>query len=239
MPSALLGIVAGAAAAYMLDPVQGRRRRALVRDKMVAATRQGREFADAAARDFRYRAQGIKSMWSGGARDSGDAPDEVLISRVRAKLGRYVSHPKAVRVACVEGRIELSGKVLAAEHAAALSGARSVRGVREVADRLTVHESAEGVSSLQGGVARGGEPYELLQHNWSPAVRVVSGGAGSALAAYGLMRGGLAGLLALIGGGIMLARAGANRPLSELSHALPRTTTGKPARIEAQPPAAA
>ena len=238
MPTALLAIVAGAAAAYMLDPVQGRRRRALVRDKMATATRQGREFADAAARDFRYRAQGVTSMLS-GARSSSAAPDEVLISRVRAKLGRYVSHPKAVKVACVEGRIELNGDVLAPEHAAALTGVRSVRGVRGVEDRLTVHQSAEGVSSLQGGVARGGEPYELLQHNWSPAVRVVSGGAGSALAAYGLMRGGLVGLFALVGGAIMLARAGANRPLTELANALPKKTTGKPARIEAQPPAAA
>jgi hypothetical protein len=234
MPSALLAIMAGAAAAYMLDPVQGRRRRALVRDKMVTASRQGREFADAASRDFRYRAQGIRSILS-GVRGSAEAPDEVLVSRVRAKLGRYVSHPGAITVTCTQGRIELSGDVLAAEQAAALTGARSVRGVREVEDRLTVHQSADGVSSLQGGVARGGEPYELMQDHWSPAVRVVSGGAGSVLAAYGLMRGGLVGLFALVGGGIMLARASANRPLAELAKALPSKAQSSTVAPQTQP----
>lgn len=234
MPSALLAIMAGAAAAYMLDPVQGRRRRALVRDKVTTASRQGREFADAASRDFRFRAQGIKSIL-GGVRAPAEAPDEVLVSRARAKLGRYVSHPRAIRVACTQGRIELRGDVLAAEHAAALAGVRSVRGVQDVTDELTVHETGEGVSALQGGVARGGEPYELMQHDWSPAVRVVSGGAGSALAAYGLMRGGLLGLFALVGGGIILARASVNRPLAELAQALPAKAQRAGAPRQTQP----
>ncbi len=234
MPSSLLAVVAGAAAAYMLDPVQGRRRRALVRDKIATASRQGREFADAASRDFRFRAQGIKSML-GGAGASAEAPDEVLVSRVRAKLGRYVSHPRAIKVGCTQGRIVLRGDVLAAELAAALAGVRSVRGVQNVIDELAIHETGEGVPALQGGVARGGEPYELMQHNWSPAVRVVSGGAGSALAAYGLMRGGLVGLFALIGGGIILARASANQPLGELAKVLPAKTQAAVAPQQKQP----
>ena len=55
------GILAGAAAAYLFDPVQGRRRRALARDKALKAYRDVCEFADAASRDFQNRAEGVRT----------------------------------------------------------------------------------------------------------------------------------------------------------------------------------
>jgi hypothetical protein len=61
MPSAFMGILTGAAAAYMLDPQQGRRRRAVIRDKALKTYRETREFADAASRDLRNHAQGVKA----------------------------------------------------------------------------------------------------------------------------------------------------------------------------------
>jgi hypothetical protein len=62
MPSAFMGVLAGAAAAYMFDPVQGSRRRALVRDKALKTYRESCEFADVASRDLRNRAQGVKTQ---------------------------------------------------------------------------------------------------------------------------------------------------------------------------------
>lgn len=62
MPSAFTGILAGAAAAYMLDPAQGRRRRALLRDKAVKTYRDGCEFVDVASRDLRNRAEGVRTQ---------------------------------------------------------------------------------------------------------------------------------------------------------------------------------
>jgi hypothetical protein len=53
----LLGL--GAAAMYLLDPEQGRRRRALARDKLVKARRVIRERSESKARDLRNRAQGL------------------------------------------------------------------------------------------------------------------------------------------------------------------------------------
>lgn len=61
MPSAFMGILAGAAAAYMLDPVQGPGRRAYLRDKALKTYRDGREFADVASRDLRNRAEGVRT----------------------------------------------------------------------------------------------------------------------------------------------------------------------------------
>jgi hypothetical protein len=51
-----LGI--GALAMYFFDPQNGRRRRALMRDKAVHYHKEAREYADATYQDLRNRAQG-------------------------------------------------------------------------------------------------------------------------------------------------------------------------------------
>jgi hypothetical protein len=52
----------GAAAMYLLDPQQGRRRRALLRDKFVHTQRLVRERTEATARDLSNRAQGVAAQ---------------------------------------------------------------------------------------------------------------------------------------------------------------------------------
>ena len=52
-----LGI--GALAMYFFDPENGRRRRALLRDKAVHYNKEAREYADATYKDLRNRAQGV------------------------------------------------------------------------------------------------------------------------------------------------------------------------------------
>src|SRR5512138_242543 len=107
MSPLLLGITLGAAGAFLYDPEQGRRRRALLRDKLGRTVNEGREFADAASRDLRQRAQGIASHVKGMR--GGAASDDVLVQRVRAKLGRYCSHSRAVEVSVQQGRVILTG----------------------------------------------------------------------------------------------------------------------------------
>jgi hypothetical protein len=225
MAPLLIGLAAGAAGAFFMDPQQGRRRRSLVRDKVTHNIRQGREFRDAAARDLKARAQGAAAQLR--AMRGGPVSDDVLIGRVRAKLGRYVSHPHAVRVGAQAGIVTLSGEVLASEHPRLIRAIRMVPGIRDCHDRLDVHRSAEGVSSLQGGVARSGEPLELLQAHWAPGTRAVVGGTGALLALYGLARGGFAGLAALAGGAALTVRAWANEPL--------RSAMARKAKLATQP----
>jgi len=55
----LYGIGLGAALMYILDPDQGRRRRALLRDKLVGATNQASDVIGKTTRDLRNRAQGV------------------------------------------------------------------------------------------------------------------------------------------------------------------------------------
>ncbi len=56
----ILGAVAfGAAAMYMFDPLQGRRRRALARDKIYSAGVKTRKLFEKNARDLTNRAHGV------------------------------------------------------------------------------------------------------------------------------------------------------------------------------------
>jgi hypothetical protein len=93
-----------------------------------------------------------------------------------------------------------------------------VSGVSDLDDRLDVHQAPEGVSALQGGVTPSGQPLEILQARWAPGTRALVGGAGGLLVLYALARGGVGGVAAIAGGIALLARAKANRPLSELMH---------------------
>jgi uncharacterized membrane protein len=215
-PIFLGGAAVGMALMYFLDPNSGRRRRARTRDKVVHAARLVNEGAKVTARDTVHRAQGA---WAEAKRlftPDEEVSDEVLIGRVRAELGRVVSHPHAIEVSASGGHLTLIGPLLSYEARPLLKAVRRVPGVRAVSDQLTVYNEPGNVSALQGGEPRSGERFELMQHNWSPAARVVAGGAGAALMlAATQARGGLCALLG-ISGGTLLARAAANRDLASL-----------------------
>ena len=59
MDKFLLGVAVGALAMLIMDPQQGRRRRALVRDKLVHAGHVGRDYIESTSRDLRNRAHGV------------------------------------------------------------------------------------------------------------------------------------------------------------------------------------
>jgi uncharacterized membrane protein len=209
----LTSLALGATLMYYLDSQAGRRRRALLRDQLVHAGRLLREGRRVTARDVVNRAQGV---WADAARLLRAEPssDAELVERVRAKLGRVVSHSHAVRVSVAEGRVELTGPILAREVDALLESVRRVPGVREVHDRLTVYERGEGISALQGGHPRPGDRFELMQDNWSPTARVITGTLGAGLIACGTRAGGAIGLVANVLGAGLALRAATNRPLS-------------------------
>jgi osmotically-inducible protein OsmY len=209
------GIGLGAALMYMLDPDRGRRRRALVRDQLAHVASRVPDAIDAAARDLSNRARGLVAE-SSAIFTSDEASDEVIVERVRSKMGRVVSHPHAIEVAANEGRITLRGPILADEVDELLSCVSSVKGVKDVENQLEVHSEADNVPSLQGGRPRPGDRFELMQENWSPTARLLVGGAGGALAAYGLSRRDSLGIgLGVIGLGL-LARGATNIEMTRL-----------------------
>jgi uncharacterized membrane protein len=208
-------LLAGAGLMYLLDPGSGKRRRALIRDKAVRAGDAAGDAIGTTSRDLRNRAAGAAAL-ARALVHGGEVPDGVLAERVRSKLGRVVSHPGSIEVAAQAGVVTLSGPVLAREEDDLVSCVSSVRGVRSVVNRLDVHEQPGGLPGLQGGAARPGHRFELLQENWSPAWRLLVGTAGAGLASYGLRRRGASGALLTVVGGVLLARSISNREIKRL-----------------------
>jgi len=205
----------GAGLMYLLDPDRGARRRALVRDKSVHAVHRMNDLLDKSARDLAYRARGLAA----GARSMlrhEHVGDDVLVERVRAGMGRVVSHPHAIQVRAADGRVTLEGPILAEEVAPLLARAAAVPGVRCLDSRLEPHQAREGVPALQGGPRRAATGAGRARSRWSPIARLTAGVMGGWLVAYGLSRRGRLRALATGAGAALLARDVADRPLRRL-----------------------
>jgi uncharacterized membrane protein len=213
--AALGGLGLGAGLMFMFDPVRGRRRRALLRDQVVHAGRLLTHATGTTSRDLSHRAYGMLAEGSHLFQHD-EVSDEVLPMRVRARLGHSVSHPHAISVTVNNGRVTLSGPVLATEVDRLLSGVSSVRGVKGIDNALTVHTRAEGVPSLQGGRPRTGDRFSLMQNNWSPAARLLTVLGGGALMANCLMRRDPVSMaLSAVGFGLLM-RGATNREMKSL-----------------------
>lgn len=199
----------GAGIMYYFDPRYGRRRRAVVKDKLRSLLLRQKHHGSKALRDMAHRAQGMLAE-SKYLVASGSAPDAVLEARVRSKLGRAVSHPHAVQVIACDGCIVLRGAVLAHEVDPLMEAARSAHGVRQVINEMMVHEKPEKIPALQGGSPPLPEPGESHHENWSPAARYMVGGTGAMLIFSGIKRGGFFGSLLGAAGIALMTRAATN-----------------------------
>jgi uncharacterized membrane protein len=207
---------AGVATMYLFDPDRGPARRAKLRDRVTRIHHEARDGADTLSRDVRNRAVGVGA----GLRyrfNGGDVDDSVLTDRVRSNLGMLTGHAKAIDVATTDGRVRLSGDVHAEEHDAVVRGVLRVPGVRAVDDGLTAHNSADGVSSLQGSTRPRRRRPDVFQASWSPSTRLATGVAGLGLMGTGRRLGGLSGLLLRGGGLAIAARAATNKRLSQVT----------------------
>ena len=146
------GFAAGLLAMYYLDARSGGQRRALVRDKVVAT---GHDMADYAEHHAKRIVDHVKGMVATGRVDrttsSEPQSDEQLRERIRAQMGRWVSHPGAVHVEVEQGRVRLTGHVLHGEASYLVENVRAMAGVGELHNELQVHEGPGDIPSLQGG----------------------------------------------------------------------------------------
>jgi len=213
--SILAGAGMGAGLAYFLDPARGARRRARIRDSVVHSAVMTRRALGCTARDVLHRTYGTAASLRGLVQ-RGTVDDAVLVDRVRAKLGRYVSHAHAIGVSASDGVVTLSGPILTHEADRLVRAVRWIDGVRGVADRLERHEQPANVPALQGGRPPAGQRLDVLQTNWAPATRVLVGGVGLALAVAGAIRRDTRGAVAALTGASLIARAASNLPLNRL-----------------------
>lgn len=202
--TSLMGAVAagmaGAVTMYLLDPQQGRRRRALVRDKAVRAGHEASDATGVVARDMAHRAWGFLAELRGRLLPGGTPTPRRTEERARAILGRVVSHPGAITVNAQNGRLVVSGYILEREVDPLLNALRSVPGIQEVENRLEVGHQPEHMPSLQGGRRRPGLVPDIFQRRMAPATRLLLGAGSTALTLYGLGRRDLpGGVLATLG----------------------------------------
>ena len=143
----LAGIGIGAALMYIFDPVRGRRRRALARDKATSALNTAERELKGRGEDLRNRAHGAAAE----LRSTGDdnPSDDQLVARVRSELGHHVEHARAIEVTAEQGRVTLRGPVLSSELNDVLATTRRVRGVDTVENQRDVHSTPGSVSALQ------------------------------------------------------------------------------------------
>jgi hypothetical protein len=200
------GVGVGAALMYLLDPDRGRRRRALVRDRAVHLARLGRDAAGATSRDLSQRGYGVAASVAGAFTPQTD-DDDVLVARVRSKLGRVTSHPHAVEVTANSGVVTLRGPILEAETPDVLRATRRVRGVSNVVDALERHAQPGDVPALQGAASGTATRRGRWQQQWPPATRLLVGGVGAGLLAYCGKRRDAPAMLAGTLGAAMVARA--------------------------------
>jgi len=135
--------------------------------------------------------------------------DEVLVERVRSKMGRIVSHPHAIGVSAYDGRVTLSGPILTKEVNKLIVCASSIPGVTGVENMLEAHENAGDVPGLQGGHSRSGRS-EFKQETWSPAAKFIAGATGGALLIYGAKHPKVLGAAAGVLGAGLIARSVSN-----------------------------
>jgi hypothetical protein len=181
LPTVIKATTFGVLTMYIFDPVAGRRRRALARDKLIGLRKPAKEAVRVTARDLKNRTLG--TVAEGRAALFEDSVDDaVLVERVRSKLGFVVGHPSSIDVQASEGVVTLSGPVLTDEVQRLIAGVAAVRGVRDVENRLEVHETAGSVPGLQGDLPRPtGQILDILQGRWSPSTRLLLGTVGVVL----------------------------------------------------------
>jgi uncharacterized membrane protein len=214
----LLAAGVGAAAMYLFDPARGRRRRRILGDKVRHAAHVAADTAATTSRDLANHARGLAAATQRPFTPA-QADDAVIHDRVRAELGRIVSHPGAIEVAVDQGRVALNGPVLTDEADALVECVSKVRGVADVADNLVRHDSAGSVPGLQGTPRVPARRFELQQENWTPAARLLVGLAGGYLIARASRPQNRESLLnAVIGlaGAGLLTRATTNLPFDRL-----------------------
>ena len=137
-----LGAAVGAGLMYLMDPDKGRRRRALMADKLNSAGHATTDAVARTGRDAKNRAKGM--LHENKRRLAGEeVPDDVLVERVRAELGHVVDNAQSVTVTALGGRVTLSGTVAEDRVDELVSRVGKVGGVAGVENRLNLAPVSE------------------------------------------------------------------------------------------------
>lgn len=136
----LLSVAAAVGAAvYFFDPENGKRRRHMLRDRVLAFFRRGGRRAEGAGRAVAAEAYGVAQKATHLTEEPKPQPDDVTLARkVETEIFRDPDVPKGqINVNAEEGKVILRGEVDRTELIDELvERTRKVQGVREVESLL-------------------------------------------------------------------------------------------------------
>lgn len=135
------GLALGAGLMYLLDPARGRRRRAMLTDKVASGATGAGNVVAASGRDVAHRTRGLVSETLGRFRDE-TVTDDTLVQRVRSALGHHTHHAAAIDVEATNGCVTLTGTVAPDDVQGVVDATRGVRGVADVRNRMVIQEPA-------------------------------------------------------------------------------------------------
>jgi hypothetical protein len=212
----LTGIALTIPLVYLLDPDNGRQRRATFGSQCKRTAGQLKERTNTVREQLSSRYQSTSAQARSWL-DARKRTDEALTRSVRMELWRAFPQSTSIGVVAHGGKVILHGEVLAREHERVLQVVRATPGVVIVADHLAqVSDFAPvriGPRLRQGFlIARD----NLSEPHWSAPTRVWSGTVGLALLRWGSQRRSAYGGLAALAGVGLLVRSVFNTPLRRL-----------------------
>ena len=145
--SAAAALAVGVGAMYLLDPTDGARRRAMIRDKASHWLSETGHFFRATGKHLRNRSRGMaheaQSMFQ---RD--EVSDQQLAERIRSRIG-HLGQQSTVHVATFNGRATITGRCTPSDVDALLTTVQGTPGVSSIVNLLDVRD--ENASAGLGG----------------------------------------------------------------------------------------
>ncbi len=149
------GMALGALAMYIADPAEGRRRRALLQDKVTHYSRETQRMVGGSMRDARNRLSGLQAeaLRKLAPRQAKPIDNHVLEARVRSRIARAFPHAEDIGVEADEGVITLRGLVDTETGHHLIALVESIPGVEAVSHGLqtSADEVGSGASSAWSG----------------------------------------------------------------------------------------
>lgn len=198
------GMAVGALVMYVADPSEGRRRRALLQDKMTHYSHQARRELGKTVRDTRNRLTGLQAeavrLISG--RSAKPLDNHVLEARVRSRVARALPQLEEIGVTAHSGIVTLSGNIPAHDENQLVTLVRGIPGVADVRHEMQ--------ASAQAACDRISSAFSGRSSLW------MAGAIGAGLLTwYGLTRRQPLGLLAAATGLGLLAGSGRVRSIAD------------------------
>ena len=128
----------GAGLMYFFDPKSGRRRRTEVHDRTSRACRATAGSVRRSSMNLANHARGLAATITSRFRSTEVPADEILLARIRARIGHAISQPHAIQVKAEHGAVSLTGSVPYREAHTLLKTVACTPGVSAVENHLAI-----------------------------------------------------------------------------------------------------